>query len=98
MWCSLNGAGIVSEGDERNTAPPFSKEEVARIREAVFKAGAVVDCPRCGSALTIEAVKGEAHGSSWWIHCTECRHNLVVRDPTQRRVKKDDKRADWRGS
>ena len=88
----------MNEEDAKNTTPPFSKEEVARIREAVIKVGTSVDCPRCGSPLTFEAVKGEAHGSSWWIHCTECRRNLVVRDPTQRRVKKDDDQVDWRGS
>jgi len=89
---------MVSEGDAKNTAPPFSKEEVARIREAVTKAGATVDCPRCGSPLSIEAATSEAYGSSWWVHCTECGRNLVVRDPTQRRVKKDDDQVDWRGS
>ncbi len=94
----LIGAGMVSEGGANNTVPPFSKEEVAEIREAVINAGTTVDCPRCASPLTIEAVKGEARGSSWWIHCTECRRNLVVRDPTQGRVKKDDERVDWRGS
>ena len=50
------------------------------------------------AGLNLEVNELEAHGSSWWIHCTECSRNLVVRDPTQGRVKKDDERADWRGS
>jgi len=88
----------VKQDDARNTTPPFSKEEVAGIREAVIKVGTSVDCPRCGSPLTFEAVTGETPGSSWWINCTECRRNLVVRDLTQRRVTEDDERVDWRGS
>jgi transposase-like protein len=88
---------MVNEGGAKDTTPPFSKEEVARIREAVIKVGTSVDCPRCGSPLTFEAVTGEAPGSSWWINCTECRRNLVVLDLTQRRVSEDDERVDWRG-
>ncbi len=88
----------MKQDDARNTTPPFSKEEVAGIREAVIKVGTSVDCPRCGSPLTFEAVTGETPGSSWWINCTECRRNLVVRDLTQRRVTEDDERVDWRGS
>jgi len=89
---------MVNEGNARNTTPPFSKEEVARIREAVIKVGTCVDCPRCGSPLTFEAETGKAHGSGWWISCTECRRSLVVRDLTQRRVTEDDERVDWQGS
>ena len=78
--CCPSGVDMVSDRQAKNTAPPFSKEEVTSIREAVLKTGATVDCPRCDSPLTIETATNEAHISSWWIHCTECRRNLVVRD------------------
>ena len=39
----------VTERAKRDTQPPFSKEEVALIRNAVLTPGAAVECPRCGS-------------------------------------------------
>ncbi len=68
----------MTEAARHNTSPPFSKEEVALIREAVMSPGARVECPRCGSPLTIETVAGEVQAAGRRIHCEECRRTLVV--------------------
>ncbi len=74
----------MTEQDKNNTNPPFSKEDVALIREAVT-AGRQVECPQCGSPLTAERpVAGEGTGEAvWWIHCTTCRRNLILHDLTE---------------
>jgi hypothetical protein len=74
----------LTEPGGRNTGPPFSKEEVALIREAVMGPDVLVECPRCGSPLTIETVAGAVQGGGWWIHCEECKRNLVVHSLPQR--------------
>jgi DNA-directed RNA polymerase subunit RPC12/RpoP len=75
----------VTERDDHDTSAPFSKEEVAIIREAVLTPGASVECPRCGSALTLkERVVGETTVALLWVHCTTCRRNLIVRDLPER--------------
>ena len=74
----------MTEPDRRDTHPPFSKEEVALIRKAVMVPGAAVECPRCGSPLTIETVPGAVQDGGWWIQCASCRRNLVVRDLPER--------------
>ncbi len=66
------------------TNAPFSKEEVAIIRKAVLTPGASVECPRCGSALTLEEpVVGKTAEAVLWVHCATCRRNLTVRDLPQ---------------
>jgi DNA-directed RNA polymerase subunit RPC12/RpoP len=75
----------VTERDDHDTSVPFSKEEVAIIRKAVLTPGASVECPRCGSALTLEErVVDETTVAVLWVHCATCRRNLIVRDLPQR--------------
>jgi transposase-like protein len=74
----------LTEPGRHNTNPPFSQEEVALIRVAVMSPDALVECPRCGSPLTIEAVAGEVQGAGWWIYCEKCRRNLVVHSLPER--------------
>jgi hypothetical protein len=75
----------VTERDDHDTSAPFSKEEVAIIRKVILTPGASVECPRCGSALTLEdRVVGEATVAVLWVHCTTCRRNLIVRDLPER--------------
>ncbi len=76
--------GREREVNERrhDTSAPFSKAEVARIREAVLTPGAPVVCPRCESPLTLDhpAATGP---NVWWVHCASCQRNLIVRAPTE---------------
>ena len=76
----------MTERDDRDTSAPFSKEEVAIIRKAVLTPGASVECPRCGSALTLdeERVVGEATVAVLWVQCATCRRSLIVRDLPER--------------
>ena len=74
----------MTEAGRHNTSPPFSKEEVALIREAVVSPGSRVECPGCGSPLTIETVAGDMQGTGWRIHCEQCRRNLVVHSLPER--------------
>ncbi len=67
----------MTEQDKKNTNPPFSKGDVALIHEAVVRGGPI-ECPQCGSPLTIDSVMDEIRGASSWIHCTNCSRNLVV--------------------
>jgi hypothetical protein len=53
----------LTEASGHITSPPFSKGEVALIREAVMSPAALVECPRCGSRLAIETVAGEVQGA-----------------------------------
>jgi ribosomal protein S27E len=80
----------LNEPDRHNTGPPFSKEDVALIREAVMNPGARVACPGCGSPLTIETVAGEGQGAGWRIHCEKCRRNLVVHSLPERPASEHD--------
>ncbi len=75
----------VTERANHDTQPPFSKEEVALIRKAVLTPGAAVECPRCGSLLTIERpVASDGTGAVLWsVHCATCRRNLIVRHLTE---------------
>jgi hypothetical protein len=57
----------LTEAGRHNTSPPFSKEEVALIREAVVSPSSRVEYPGCGSPLTIEAVAGDVQRAGWWI-------------------------------
>ena len=70
------------------THAPFSKEEVALIREAVLTPAASIECPRCGSPLTLaEPTVGEtarAKAAAWWLHCATCQRNLIVHDVPRR--------------
>ncbi len=75
----------MTERDDHDTSAPFSKEEVAIIRKAVLTPGASVECPRCGSTLTLEeCVVGETTVAVLRVHCTTCRRNLIVRDLPKR--------------
>lgn len=75
-----DGQGRDVSERRRDTSAPFSKAEVARIREALLTRGAVVDCPRCGSSLTFErpATSVASGPSVWWINCASCQRNLIV--------------------
>ncbi len=73
--------------DSRPTSAPFSKEEIALIKEEMSTSGATVECPRCGTLLktepylTTEADKPKA----LWMFCETCKRNLIVRElPTDR--------------
>ncbi len=72
----------MTERDDRDTSAPFSKEEVAIIGKAVLTPGASVECPRCGSALTLEE-PGVGETTVRWLHCTTCRRNVIIRNLPQ---------------
>ncbi len=78
---------VVTGPDSRSTSAPFSKEEIALIKEAVLTPGAMVECPRCGTLLKTDTHPAtEAHTPSvLWVFCETCKRNLIVRDiPTDR--------------
>jgi hypothetical protein len=58
----VSGEALTEAGGHA-TSPPFSKGEVALIREAVMRPAALVACPRCGSRLAIETIAGEVRGA-----------------------------------
>jgi hypothetical protein len=59
----------------RPTTPvPFSREEAARIREAIATPGAV-SCPHCQEPLTVSQALGGVRALS----CERCRRILVMR-------------------
>ncbi len=73
--------------DSRSTSAPFSKEEIALIKQAILTPGAMVECPRCGTLLKTDAhLATEAHKPKvLWVFCETCRRILTVRDlPTDR--------------
>jgi hypothetical protein len=74
----------VTERGRYGTHPPFSKEEVALIRKAVRTPGAAVECPRCGSPLSIEGpFDSVATGAAvCWVRCPTCQRILIVRNLT----------------
>ncbi len=71
----------MTPGDERVTNAPFSKDEIAMIRKAMSTPGATVECPRCGTLLTLEGPAGvEGKTAVAWLYCAPCKRNLTVRD------------------
>ena len=73
--------------DSRSTSAPFSKAEIADIKQAILTPGALVECPRCRTLLKTEAhLATEApKPNALWVFCETCKRNLIVRDiPTDR--------------
>ncbi len=68
--------------DSRSTSAPFSKDEIALIKQAILTPGAMVECPRCGTLLKTDAYPAaEAHKPKvLWVFCETCKRNLIVRD------------------
>ncbi len=78
---------VVTGPDSRSTSAPFSKEEIAQIKQAILTPGALVECPRCGTLLKTDPyLATEAHKPKvLWVFCETCKRNLIVRDlPTDR--------------
>ena len=73
---------IVTRREDPTTNAPFSKEEIALIRQAIVTPGATVECPRCGTLLTPEGpiAVDAAEGDVLWLCCATCKRNLIVRD------------------
>ncbi len=86
--CEIRTAeDIVTGPDSRSTTAPFSKEEIALIKQAILTPGAMVECPRCGTLLKTDAhLATEEHNAKvLWVFCETCKRNLIVRDlPTDR--------------
>ena len=77
---------VVTGPDARSTSAPFSKEEIATIKQAILTPGVMVECPRCGTSLKTDTHEAtEAHKSKvLWLFCETCKRNLIVRDlPTE---------------
>lgn len=73
---------VVTRPDPRTTSAPFSKEEITLIKTAILKPGTMVDCPRCGTLLKIDAyLATDVPGTkALWVFCETCKRNLIVRD------------------
>ena len=73
---------VVTRPDPRTTSAPFSKEEITLIKTAILKPGTMVDCPRCGTLLKIDAYSAtDVPGTkALWVFCETCKRNLIVRD------------------
>ncbi len=86
--CDIRTVGdVVNEPDSRPTSAPFSKEEIALIKQAILTPGAMVECPRCGTLLKTDPyLATEADKRKvLWVFCETCKRNLIVRDlPTDR--------------
>ncbi len=73
---------VVTRQDQRTTSAPFSKEEITLIKRAILTPGTMVDCPRCGTLLKIDAyLATDMPGTKvLWVFCETCKRNLIVRD------------------
>jgi len=81
--CEIRTAeNVVTGPDSRPTSAPFSKEEIALIREEILTSGAMVECPRCGTLLKTEPyLATEADKPKvLWVFCETCKRNLIVRE------------------
>ena len=81
--CEIRTAeDVVTGPDSRSTSAPFSKDEIALIKQAILTPGAMVECPRCGTLLKTDAyLAAEAQKSKvLWVFCETCKRNLIVRD------------------
>ena len=68
--------------DQRDTSAPFSKEEIALIKQAILTPGAMVECPRCATLLKTDThpATEEHKPKVLWVFCETCKRNLIVRD------------------
>jgi hypothetical protein len=87
-WKGVSRSPISPESPTRTTSLPFSRSEIASIREGVESSREPVECPRCGCALTRERLASTAQFNGLLVSCTICRRNLVVR--SQSRTRKPD--------
>lgn len=73
---------MTRQDDRRTTSAPFSKEEITLIKRAILTSGTMVDCPRCGTLLKIDAyLATDMPGTKvQWVFCETCKRNLIVRD------------------
>ncbi len=73
---------VVTGQDPRTTSAPFSKEEIRLIKKAILTPGTMVDCPRCGILLKIDAYSATdlPGAKDLWVFCETCQRNLIVRD------------------
>ena len=73
---------VVTRQDPRTTSAPFSREEITQIKRAILTPGTMVDCPRCGTLLKIDAyLAADMPGTkALWVFCETCKRNLIVRD------------------
>jgi hypothetical protein len=62
-----------------STNPPFAKDEIERIRQAVLSSQETVECPRCGGPLTRTHLPGNTQTDTCLVACIMCGRNLVVR-------------------
>ena len=70
-----------------NDEKRFTVEETVTIRDALQAPDAVLVCPRCGGALTVDYPVGTASmGHYWEVRCAGCGCVTVVSDvPRDRR-------------
>ncbi len=86
-WEIRTAGDVVTGPNSRSTSAPFSKEEIALIKQAILTPDALVECPRCGTLLKTDPyLATEAHKPKvLWVFCETCKRNLIVRDlPTDR--------------
>ncbi len=79
---------VVTGPDPRSTSAPFSKEEIAKIKQAILTPGSLVECPRCGTLLKTDPYLATEVDKPkvLWVFCETCKRNLIVRDlPTDRK-------------
>ena len=64
----------------RGTPEQFILEHVVWIREALHNAETEVECPRCGGDLLLGPPIKRGTKSVREIHCTACRHRVLLPD------------------
>ena len=67
----------------RGTPEQFILEHVVWIREALHKAETAVECPRCGGDLLLGPSIKRGTMSVREIHCTACRHRVLLPDVSE---------------
>ncbi len=73
--------------DDRDTWPPYSKEEADQIRKALITPHAPVVCPRCGKDLDMAGPVAGGHSVMvlWQFKCASCERSVIVRDLPEER-------------
>lgn len=66
--------------EHRHTPLPYSREEAAKLREAVARPGTeAIPCPHCSGTVTIGyPVGGGTVGDFWEAHCSTCMRSVIL--------------------
>jgi hypothetical protein len=64
----------------RPLTEPFAHEHGEQIRVMILSSGVEVACPRCNGNLLIGSPVAQGIGTVREVHCTKCRHHVVIRN------------------